>query len=145
MCHFLDITTYWPKLLLQPFYGSLDFVLDYLGEPVPETHTHNRFTALWNLSGTTRVSRYQKTHSPTTLKQETVSAIGISWAICKSALRSSQITMPAPHYSVFYRPDAFLPPNQQHQRGVGGLVGNVLAFNARGPGFESGIRARHSV
>ena len=29
------------------------------------THTHNRFTALWNLSGTTRVSRYQKKHSPT--------------------------------------------------------------------------------
>jgi len=31
------------------------------------THTHNRFTALWNLSGTTQVSRYQKKHSPTTL------------------------------------------------------------------------------
>jgi len=32
------------------------------------THTtHNRFTALWNLSGKTRVSRYQKKHSPTTL------------------------------------------------------------------------------
>ena len=31
------------------------------------THTYNRFTALWNLSGTTRVSRYQKKHSPTTL------------------------------------------------------------------------------
>jgi len=29
------------------------------------THTHNRFTALWNLSRTTRVSRYQKKHSPT--------------------------------------------------------------------------------
>jgi len=29
------------------------------------THTHNRFMALWNLSGTTRVSRYQKKHSPT--------------------------------------------------------------------------------
>jgi len=29
------------------------------------THTHNRFTALWILSGTTRVSRYQKKHSPT--------------------------------------------------------------------------------
>jgi len=28
-------------------------------------NTHNRFTALWNLSGTTRVSRYQKKHSPT--------------------------------------------------------------------------------
>ena len=31
------------------------------------THTHNRFMALWKLSGTTRVSRYQKKHSPTTL------------------------------------------------------------------------------
>ena len=29
------------------------------------THTHKRFTALWILSGTTRVSRYQKKHSPT--------------------------------------------------------------------------------
>jgi len=29
------------------------------------THTHNHFAALWNLSGTTRVSRYQKKHSPT--------------------------------------------------------------------------------
>jgi len=29
------------------------------------THTHNHFTALWILSGTTRVSRYQKKHSPT--------------------------------------------------------------------------------
>jgi len=29
------------------------------------THRHNRFTALWNLSRTTRVSRYQKKHSPT--------------------------------------------------------------------------------
>jgi len=26
---------------------------------------HNHFTALWTLSGTTRVSRYQKKHSPT--------------------------------------------------------------------------------
>jgi len=29
------------------------------------THTQKRFTALWILSGTTRVSRYQKRHSPT--------------------------------------------------------------------------------
>jgi len=29
------------------------------------THVHNRFTALWILSGTSRVSRYQKKHSPT--------------------------------------------------------------------------------
>ena len=40
------------------------------------------------------------------LKQETVSGSGVSWAICKSALRSRQIIMPAPHHSVFYRPDA---------------------------------------
>ena len=30
----------------------------------------------------------------------------ISWAICKFAPRSRQITTPAPHHSVFYRPDA---------------------------------------
>jgi len=40
------------------------------------------------------------------LKQETVSGCGISWAICKSAPCSRLITMPAPHRSVFYRPDA---------------------------------------
>ena len=44
-------------------------------------------------------------------KQETVSGSGISWVICKSAPRSRQITMPAPHHSVFYRPDA-LPAAQ---------------------------------
>ena len=32
---------------------------------------------------------------------------GISWTICKSfAPCSRQITMPAPHHSIFYRPDA---------------------------------------
>ena len=45
------------------------------------------------------------------LKQETVSGNGISWAICKSAPRSRQITTPASHHSVFYRPDA-LPAAQ---------------------------------
>ena len=45
------------------------------------------------------------------LKQETVSGSGISWAICKCAPRSRQITTPAPHHSDFYRPDA-LPAAQ---------------------------------
>jgi len=45
------------------------------------------------------------------LKQETVSGSGISWAICKSAPRSRQITTPAAHNPVFYRPDA-LPATQ---------------------------------
>ena len=36
------------------------------------------------------------------LKQETMSGSGISWAICKSASRTRQITIPLS----FYRPDA---------------------------------------
>ena len=49
------------------------------------------------------------------LKQETVSGSSISWAICKSAPRSRQITMPATHHSVFTGRMTFLPPNQQRQ------------------------------
>jgi len=45
------------------------------------------------------------------MKQETVSGSGITWAICKSAPCSRQITTPASHHSVFYRPDA-LPTAQ---------------------------------
>jgi len=40
-----------------------------------------------------------------------VSGSGISWAVCKSAPCSRQITMPAPHHPVFYGPDA-LPAAQ---------------------------------
>jgi len=40
-----------------------------------------------------------------------VSGSGISWAIRKSAPSSRQITTPAPHHSVFYRPsNGSLPP-----------------------------------
>ena len=46
------------------------------------------------------------------LKQETASVGGISWAICKPAPRSRQITTSAPHHSVFYRLGA-LPVAQQ--------------------------------
>jgi len=60
----------------------------YPGEPVPEAKP------IWIL-----------------LKQETVRGSGISWVVCKSAPRSRQITTPAPHHSVFYRPDA-LPAAQ---------------------------------
>ena len=64
------------------------------------------------LSGTTQVSQYQKVKPVwISLKQQTVNGSGISWAICKSAPRSRQITTPAPHHSVFYRPDA-LPATQ---------------------------------
>ena len=40
-----------------------------------------------------------------------MSGSGISWAACKSAPRSRQITTPAPHHSDSYRPDA-LPAAQ---------------------------------
>ena len=68
-------------------------------------HTHTHLTALllglpgW--AGTRKVKPIL-----ISLKQETVSGSGISWAICKYAPRSRQITMPAPHHSVFYRPNA---------------------------------------
>jgi len=44
-----------------------------------------------------------------------VSGSGISWAICKSAPRSRQITVPAPYHSVFTGRMPFLPPNEQCQ------------------------------
>jgi len=44
-----------------------------------------------------------------------VSGSGISWATCKSAPRSRQITTPAPHHSVFTGRMPFLPPKQQRQ------------------------------
>ena len=79
------------------------------------TNTH-KHTFNGPLPGTIRVSRYQKGKPVWILmKQETVSGSGISWAICKSAPRSRQITTPAPHHSVFYRPDA-LPTASKHSR-----------------------------
>ena len=56
------------------------------------------------------------------LKQETVSGNGISWAICMSASRSRQITMPVPHHSFFTGRMTFLPPNQQRQSTEGNLA-----------------------
>jgi len=82
---------------------SLTFVLQ-------NTHTHTRLTALFPglpmWAGTRKVKTIW-----ILLKQETASGSGISWALCKSAPRSRQITMPVPHHSSFYRPDA-LPATQ---------------------------------
>ena len=64
------------------------------------SHTHTRLTALcpglprW--AGTRKVKPIW-----ILLEQETVSGSDISWAICKSAPRSRQITAPALHYSSF--------------------------------------------
>ena len=73
-------------------------------------HTYTRLTAL--CPGLPRWASTRKVKPIwILLKQETLSGSGISWAICKSASRSRQITMPAPHHSVFYGPDA-LPATQ---------------------------------
>jgi len=64
-------------------------------------HTHSFNGPLY---GTNHVSRYQRGKQIwILLKQETVSGSGNSWAwaICKSAPRSRQIIMPAPHHTVF--------------------------------------------
>jgi len=63
------------------------------------------------------------------LKQETVNGNGISWATCKSAPHSRQITMPAPHHSAFSGQMPFLPPNQQRQSTEGsGPIKNDLVI-----------------
>ena len=69
------------------------------------THTHTRVTTLFPglpwWAGTRKVKLIW-----ILLKQETVSGSGISWGVFKSAPSSRQITMPTPHHSLFYMPDA---------------------------------------
>jgi len=78
------------------------------------THTHTRLTALcpglpgW--AGTRKVKPIW-----ILLEQEIVSGQWHQLGMCKSAPRSTQITMPAPHRSVFTGRMPFLPPNQQRQ------------------------------
>ena len=100
-------------------YHTAWFEMDKVTSKVTEGHLqliiynygqHTRLTALFpglpGWAGTRKVKPVW-----ILLKQETVSGSGISWAICKSASRSRQITMPVPHHSIFYRPDA-LPATQ---------------------------------
>jgi len=73
----------------------------------PYTHT-TILLLFWNMSGTTRVSRYQKgkTWKVKTnldlLEQEVVSGSGICWAICKSAPHPRQPRQ-HPTTQFFYR------------------------------------------
>ena len=89
-------------------------------------HTHTHLTALFlGLPGWAATRQVEPIWI--LLKQQTVSGSGISWARCKSAPRSWQITMPAPDRSVFYRPDAFpatQPTASKHWRH------SVTALNA---------------
>ena len=65
--------------------------MEYFAKLGLDTHTHTIILLLfWNLSRTTRVSRYQKgkTRNGKTnldlLEQEIVSGSGICWAICNA-------------------------------------------------------------
>jgi len=94
------------------------------------THTHTRITArfpgLPRWDGTRKVKPVW-----ILLKQETASGSGISWAICKSACRSRQITTPVglPHHSVFTGRMPFLPPNQQRQSSERNIFSIYLTAN----------------
>ena len=65
-----------------------------------------------------------------------MSGSGISWAICKSAPRSRQITTPAPHHSVFTGRMPFLPPSQQCQSTEG-------VMTTQPPLYRSACVSRH--
>jgi len=88
---------------------------------VSHTQTHTTVLLLvWNMSGTTRVSRYQKGKTKKVktnldlLEQEIVSGSGICWAVCKSAPHPRQPRQhPTTQFFTGWMP--FLPPNQQHQ------------------------------
>ena len=110
-----------------------------------DTHTHP-FNG--PLSGTTRVSRYQKGktnldfteardsewqwHQPGHMQVDWVVGCWrgyLSGARCRPAPRSRPITMPAPHHSVFYRPDALpaaQPTVSKHWRQMDMI--NILSY-----------------
>ena len=78
------------------FHHTSQTLLHYHVKP---SHTHTQHTTVlllvWNMSGSTRVSRYQKGKTKKVktnldlLEQETVSGSGICWAICNAYLLPS--------------------------------------------------------
>ena len=68
-------------------------------------HRRHRGTDEQSTCDRTLVHRMVKTNLDL-LEQEIVSGSGSGWALCKSAPYPKQITTPALHQRVFYRPDA---------------------------------------
>jgi len=83
--------------LLQLFYGPLDCVWDYPGEPIPE-----------------RLNQEGKTNLDL-LEQEILSGSSISCTYANLHLAPDRITTPASHHSVFTGWMPFLLHNQEHQ------------------------------
>ena len=115
--------------------GDFWQITGYLSKTVKDrhirTHTHNRLMALSpGLPGWASTRKVKPIWI--LLKQETVSGVGISWAICKSAPRSRQITTPAPHHCFFYRPDALpaaQPTASKHWRHEGMQKHVIICVN----------------
>jgi len=88
-------------------------------------NTHTHLTALYpglpGWAGTRKVKPIW-----ILLKQERVSGSGIIWAICKSAPRSRQITMPAPHHSVFLQAGC---PSCHPNNSITALKTHTVPFN----------------
>jgi len=103
--------TKWRKATVLVCYQNTDcLLLIKHTHIITYTHTHTRTHTHVHTHTHTRTHTHTHTHTHLT-----------AWAISKSAHRSRQITTPAPHHSVFYRPDA-LPaaqPNQQRQNTEG--------------------------
>ena len=59
----ISIVKQWQKTIIGYRWELLQYCKGKKTKIISHTHTtHNHFTALWSLSGTTRVSRYQKVH-----------------------------------------------------------------------------------
>ena len=67
---------------------------------LPWANTNKCFLGLRPFLGLTGWAGTRKV-KPTWILQKQATVSGISWAACKSAPRSRQMTMPAPHHSVF--------------------------------------------
>ena len=121
--HYLKV--WWQSKFLGTFlFNTVSTLNNKQKTTITHTHTHaHTHTRPFNspLSGTTRVSRYQKGKTNLDFTEaRDVSGSGISWAMCKCAPRSRQITTPAPRHSDFYRPDALpaaQPTASKHWRG----------------------------
>ena len=114
---------------------------------VQHTHTHIHLTALFpGLPGWAGTRKAKPIWI--LLKQETVSGTSISCAICKSAPSSRQITTPAPHHSIFYRPDA-LPATQptvsKHWRPEYSMVAKCNCLQRPGLQWQSWLKSVHLI
>ena len=110
---------------IQSLYGT--YIIRRLSTNQATTHTHTCLTDLFpglsGLAGTRKVKPIW-----ISLKQETVSGSGISWAICKSAPRSRQIPRQHPATQFFTGRMPFLPPNQQRQSTEGTIKQPISKF-----------------